>query len=230
MQSERRTSGQRRRRAWLRDGLVAAAALVVPALAVEAEEPTITRVEEDWKLVLNVPDDWVVAPQFHTVMSPFPNQDLFYFQSTYNYRELPEFQSGGLQLQAWLNDKCLSTKNIRTEPLSYDADTVTWTQQLKTNGTNLVFQVFNGQSNSWGSFGGEGTAIQLGWTGGNLNTYSPSVSAAGSYITYGSNRVDLLAITQVRYYADNTLVTVDDTLRVVYEYEEPDGAPEDPVN
>ena len=60
----------------------------------------IMRVEEDWEVVLNEPGSDVNAPQFHTVMSPFGDLDSLYAQITWNYRELPDFEAGGLQIQA----------------------------------------------------------------------------------------------------------------------------------
>jgi len=85
-------------------------------MASVAQPPeSIMRVEEDWVLV--EPDGDVLAPQFHTLMSPFIHLDSFYAQVTWNYWELPEF-----------------------EPAM--------------NGVETLFGVINGQSETWGSFGG----------------------------------------------------------------------------
>ena len=60
-------------------------------------EPVV-RVEEDWMLVLNEPDGNVDSPQFHTVMSPFSDASSFFAQVLWNYRETPDFVTGGVQL------------------------------------------------------------------------------------------------------------------------------------
>jgi len=178
--------------------------------------PPITRIEEDWELVLNEPGAELTTPQFHTVMSPYTNVDSYYVQVSWNYRALPDFVAGGLQLQAQNGDDNLALRSDREEPLSNDAETIRWTQRLETHGTDLVFKIVNGQSVSWGSFGGEGTRVQLDASVANLDGYSTSASAANSWITYGSNRVTLLRITQVRFYSHHELVSTDSTPVIVF--------------
>ncbi len=189
----------------------------LPAAGAADGGPPITRVEEDWELVLNEPGTELTAPQFHTVMSPYADVDSFFVQVSWNYRALPDFVAGGLQLQAQNGDDNLALRSDREEPLSCDAETITWTQQLEAHGTNLVFKVINGQSVSWGAFGGEGTQVQLDAALSNLDTYATSASAANSWVTYGSNRVSLLRITQVRRYSHNELVSTDSTSVIIFQ-------------
>lgn len=185
------------------------------ALGQEAPSPNVMTIQEDWVLVLNVPDDSVNCPQFHTIMSPGPDLSSRYFQANWNYREQPDFAPGGLELLDWQGDTLLRQQTCRTEQLSTSAETISWTQQLWTDGSIVAFVIFNGNSTTWGSF----FTLSWGSTPGlnDLNGYSPDVSVENSWITYGSNRVDLLVIAQVRYYdADGNLLKTDETPRVVY--------------
>lgn len=177
----------------------------------------VIRVEEDWKLVLNVPDGTVDAPQLHTAMSAFGHFDSSYAQVTWNYREVPYFRPGGLQIQAWDGDGLSFAMSFGSSQLSTIAETITWTQGLLTDGQMLSFKITNGQSTTWGAFGGghmgvAGTAYVA-----NLNGYSTDVSAENSWITYGANRVDLLMITEVRRYGPDGLISVDSTPRIIHQ-------------
>jgi hypothetical protein len=193
--------------------------LTCPSALAEGEAASVIKVEEDWQLVLNVPDNNVNCPQFHTVISPGPDLTGLYFQIDWNYREQPDFSSGGLELLTWSGDSLVRHRSLRTEELSTTAETITWTQVLIANADQVLFQIKNGQSTTWGSF----STLNIGQTPGldDLNAYSPDVSVANSWITYGSNRVELLALVSVRYYAyidgSYVLVKTDETPHVVYQ-------------
>jgi len=198
----------------------AVAGFVVLATSVgsvaQAQEPEpIMRVEEDWQLVLNEPDGDLMAPQLHTLMSPLGHLDSFYVQVTWNYRELPEFEPGGFQVQGWEGQTFKHLKNSDGTPFSEAAETITWTQVLATNGNEVGFVILNGQSTTWGAFGGSETIVGGSVGVDNLNNYSPQTSVQNSCVTYGTNRVALLAITQVRYYGTSGLLWVDTTPRVL---------------
>ncbi len=207
-------------------GLAAFAVLVclpgsnLPQALADEDTSVVIRVEEDWVLVLNEPASELVAPQFHTVMSPFQHLKQGYFQVSWNYRELPAFEAGGLQIQAWQDEDGLDDVSVGENSLSQDAETIVWTQSLETNGSQLAFKIVNGQSSSWGSFGGDEWSSVVSVATTNLNNYSAAVSKANSWITFGSNRVDSLVITEVRYYDVNGLTAVDSEPVVVYEFSE----------
>ena len=183
-----------------------------------ADEPII-RVEEDWGIFLNEPNDSIEAPQFHTVMSPFEHLNASYAQLTWNYRELPDFQAGGLQLQSWNGDHFLSKKSSGSEPMSSNAELVLWTQVLETDGSKLALKVVNGSSTTWGAFGGDDVKVEWNTSVNNLAGYSSDVSVKNSYVTYGSNRVEMLAIIRIRRYSASGLVSTDHTTKVVFDRE-----------
>jgi hypothetical protein len=192
----------------------------------------VYRIEEDWQLVLNEPQPLVSAPQFHTVMSPFGSLSGYYALVIWNYRENAEgdVELGGLQIQDWNGESQLGRNSVGTAALSTTAETVTWTQRLSVNSTQYTFEILNGHSETWGNFGEDMRVCRSpGWS--DLSSYSTDVSASNSWITYGANRVNHLAITQVRRYKMSGAVVVDSTPRVVYEHHDegiPNQAPEPP--
>jgi hypothetical protein len=202
-------------------GLIVGVLLVAIVFASTAQAAgPVVRVEEDWTLVLNEPDDNVDSPQFHTVMSPFTHLDSYYAQVVWNYREIPDFVAGGLQLQSWNGETQIRTRSVGDSQLSTSAETITWTQSLETNGIVLLFQILNGESATWGVFGKDMNIDAEAYLP-DLENYSPKVSVANSCITYGSNRVNVLMITEIRRYsADGELVSVDTAPRYVYQASE----------
>lgn len=180
-----------------------------------ASEPVL-RVEEDWQLVLNEPNEDADCPQFHTVMSPTNGVDGYYAQTLWNYREVPDYRSGGVQLRSWHDELLLRRRSVEYRTLSTTAETITWTQALEANDSELTFSITNGNSTTWGTFGRD-MVIDVPTGIVELNSYDPAVSAENSCITYGSNRVESLTITAVRYYGLTGLLYEDTAPRAVYQ-------------
>jgi len=195
-------------------GVVCAVWFARPAES-QSVEPVV-RIEEDWLLVLNEPDGNADSPQFHTVMAPFVGYDDYYAQVLWNYRETPGFTPGGVQLQSYYGEHMTRSRSMEFSKLNTTAETIQWTQSLATDGLVLEFQVQNGQSITWGSFGKD-MRISSDANLPNLAGYSPDFSAQNSGVTFGSNRVDLMVITQVRKYGPSGLLSVDSTPRIVFE-------------
>src|SRR5438105_2896138 len=84
------------------------------------------RIEEDWTLVINEPNDLVASPQVSTQMSARAVQGRFY-NFHVNSRDVPNFQLGGLQLQVWLNTSNLAAANSSNAAvMSTTNEMVTW--------------------------------------------------------------------------------------------------------
>lgn len=199
----------------------AALACMLGAASALGQSDPVMRVEEDWKLILNEPNEDRYSPQFHTVMSPYGTTDSFFGQVLWNYREIYDVQSGntfaagGLQLQGWNGSTATIRRSVRSSQLSIYAETIQWSQVLETDGSTLTFGIDNGQSVTWGAFDRD-MRITSSAAVVNLNSYSTSVSAENSWITYGANRVESLVITEVRRYGPNGMISRDTTPRVVY--------------
>jgi hypothetical protein len=212
---------RRRLRLWLlcASGL---AVLLLPlgrgpaARAGEGEPEGVFRVEEDWQLVLNQPDVAVNAPEFYTVMSPVEHTRGAFVQVSWNFRELEEYAPGGLEIQAWNGENFNYVESVGLESLSNTAETVTWTQVLVADEGCVRFKIVNGHSSSWGDFGGDALSIVVNGAPTTLNNYSPELTTRSSGITYGTNRVNLFVLKEVRWYGPHGLVAVDPTPRVVY--------------
>lgn len=215
------TVGRLRSRRGLTASLAVATALalIIPS-AFAAVDPaeTVTHVEEDWELVVDEPSGVKDSPQLATVMSPFSDLDSLFGIVTWNYRELPSFTAGGMQLQSWAGEEFLLSKDFRSSELSTVGETITWTQSLKVNGGVLKLKVQDGHSTTWGAFGGSEMTLSEIINIGNLDYYSADTSAKNSGISYGANRVILLRVKEVRRYnADGDLISTDSTPRVVHQ-------------
>jgi len=186
-----------------------------------ADGPRIVRVEEDWELVVREPDTATTAPQVTCIISPTGDLGGVYGALTLNHKTIPNFASGGMQLQTWVGESPLSGNNYpHDDMLSNDNETVTWTQNMSLSGNSLAFEITNGHSTSWGNFGGQGflkatVTTQLD----DLNGYSADASKLNSGIGYASNRVTSLTLKRVRAFTQAGDVVEDSTPRVVYHHE-----------
>jgi hypothetical protein len=165
----------------------------------------VVRVEEDWHLDVGEPDTNVTAPQITTAISPQSNLDGVHAIFTINYQALNEFAPGGLQLQVWNGETAVSHYRLNPDA-SFNAvgERVSWTQVMNLQNGSLNFRIENGQSTTWGNFGGnglfsEGVATSLT----NLNQYEPQTSIDSSGITFASNRVDEMVLDRVRIYTSD---------------------------
>jgi hypothetical protein len=184
---------------------------LLPLIAANAQGTgQIVRIEEDWELVVAVPDVSTDGPQLVCTMSPTQDIDGLYATFEVNHRSSPEFASGGLHLQVWNGDYHLTTKSFPNQMLLATADErVSWTQRIEIQNGQLLFEVVGGSSTTWGQFGGEGNlkaSVPTSLT--SLNGYSHVNSANNSGVTYASNRVKSLTLKSVRtVFADGTVLS-----------------------
>jgi hypothetical protein len=98
-------------------------------------------------------------------------------------------------------------------------ETVTWTTRMSFNNGWLNFRIANGQSQTWGTFGNQGTHLNL-WLPTalqNLNSYSPDVSLDNSGVSFASNEVVSQTLMAVRWYdASGNLIKEITTPQVVH--------------
>lgn len=195
----------------------------VPVSGATVED--VLRIDEDWELVVKEPDPNVAAPQIQTVMSPLQSLNGFFICFLVNHRNNPESAVGGLEVQFWYGESLLGAVRLEREELQVSNETVTWTQRLMVKGIGsspyLCFRVVDGQSASWGSFGGsEPLHMNINTTHTNLSGYSSSFSIANSGVFFSSNRVARLVLKAVRgYSAAGDLLFEETTPVVVYDGE-----------
>lgn len=208
----------------MRRGIVTllSTALVLGAtpLAGLALTPTTTlidAVEEDWTLVVQTPDTVEAGPQVTTSMRPAVGDTTSFIDFDLNYREYPDFEPGGVQIQVWSGDDCVQTATQQTAQLNTPGETISWTQRMSISGGTITYEINNGQSTTWGQFGQGNGNLSVSQAGSftDLSTYSPADSVARSGVSWQSNRVTSLTLTQVRYYSGGSLVKTDTTARTV---------------
>lgn len=156
----------------------------------------VVSIEEHWELKVGGPDAGRSAPQVSLVMSPTGTIDGDFFVFTINHWSYPHFSPGGLQVQHWSGAQCHSSANDEGEAtLSQDGETITWVQRLQIEGESLTFEIADGSSNTWGSFGDNGQLKRtIGSSLTRLNQYRPSISIEESGIGYAGNRVSSLTL------------------------------------
>ena len=181
--------------------------------------PPITRVEEDWVLLIDEPDLNINSPQIATVLSPLSHIRGIHVVFELNHITLGEYAPGGMQLQCWHDDYNMAWQNFpEVKPLHVTNETLTYTNTMELKEGKLIFEVTNGQSETWGKFGGQGYLRFMLWTNTTeLTDYSPDVSVKYSKVGYGANRVKKYCLKEVRYYSNGVLIETDKTERVVHQ-------------
>jgi hypothetical protein len=204
---------------YVRPIVVLATCVFGPALGALAQTPLPDRVEEDWALVIDTPDTTANGPQITTTMSafgdntagPYPAFDM-------NYREYPSYGPGGMQVQVWSGESLVGLSTKGRSQLNTPGETITWTQAMSIDGSGTVtYSIKSGVSTTWGAFG-QGNAlnsVSFSTSLTSLAAYSPGVSIANSGATWQSNHVMSLAVVQVRYYSNGSLILTDTTRRDV---------------
>jgi hypothetical protein len=174
----------------------------------------VYRVEEDWQLVVNEPDTINNGPQVTCTISP-ANMGTAYCAFDINYHTQPDYDAGGLQLHTWdPNDPIAYANSNKHDMMQTSGETVSWTLRMTLSSGRLSFRVMNGQSQTWGSFGGTGDGLHLYLPTAlpNLNTYDPTVSLQNSGVCFASNQVVSLTLMAVRYYdANHNLISQNNT-------------------
>lgn len=161
-----------------------------------AHDSDVVMIEEHWELQVGGPDQSRNAPQVGMVMSPNGHTNGDFFIVTFNHGSFPDFTSGGVQVQHWFGDTCLGAKNSYSKnSLVYDGETVSWKQRLTLGGGALKFEVIDGDSESFGTFGNVGvlqSVVNTDQT--RLNSYLPAISITESGIGFAGNRVSSLTL------------------------------------
>lgn len=200
-------------------GVLSACLLATVGASGEEEALEVIRVEEDWRLIVSTPDVESVAPQVTTAISPTSNDDGLHATFELNHQSLPSFEAGGLSLQVWeAEDNVATHRHVAGEMLSAASEQVTWTMCMYRSGGRITFDIANGQSQTWGSFGHEGalkSSIQSPLA--SLNGYSPDYSVQTSGVGFAGNRVQSLVLVRVRYFLSNGQTLVDNEPRPVVE-------------
>ena len=184
-------------------GLVAVVA--AGGLSAQSGSPDVYSVQEDWQIVVGDPSFNDNGPQITCTISP-ADISAAYCAFDINYHTQPDYQAGGLQIHTWdPNDPIAYANSPKTGIMATSNEAVTWTTRMAWNAGNLDFRIANGQSQTWGQFGGEGTHLLLSLPTAlaNLNSYSPNVSLDNSGVSFATNLVVSQTLMAVRWYDVN---------------------------
>ncbi|MEZ6065047.1 MAG: hypothetical protein R3B90_04930 [Planctomycetaceae bacterium] len=191
----------------------------------------IVRVEEDWLIDIGETTDGSSAPEVVTVFGPYDPNHGTHAVFEMNHSTYPDFAKGGMQLQAWWGNWFLGARRhyngselLRTvERIQFTVRTElvnTW------SGTRLKLEIVNGDSVTYGNFGGEGyLRLRMYTNRNNLNYYDPDMSVEQSRVTFGANRVNRYIRTEVRYYTDAGEVITEEADRIVHQLAVANEAP-----
>ena len=198
---------------------IALICLLTNALFAQTAEPDIVRVEEDWVVVVTEPDSSESSPQIITSMSSTHELGDVHALFELNHRTLPDFASGGMEIQLWSHDELIDLRvSSKTAKLNTPAETVYYTMSMELKDGKVIFEASDGWSQTWGEFGNwNWLKVSTTTSQTRLNLYDPSESVANSRIGFAKHRVDRFGILRVRYYTHgNVLVKTDYTDRWVH--------------
>jgi hypothetical protein len=168
------------------------------------ESSKVVSIEEHWELQLSQPDSERSAPQVTMVMAPKNDISGTHFLFTLNHVTLPSYQPGGMQVQAWEGEDLSDAKaGSNSAALENSNEAVRWTQKISIQDGTLTFQIVNGESETWNTFGGDDLSISVPSTIEALNGYRPSVSLSESQVGYAENRVTSLTLTKLVWTTDD---------------------------
>lgn len=177
----------------------------------------LVRVEEDWELKVATPDVDSNSPQVVCTMTPTPGLDDLYMTFEVNHRSDSYYVAGGVNLLIWRGERHVTTRSTQNiAALALDGETITWTQSLEVKDGLLTFEVLNGQSTTWGAFGGsEKLKVSAATSLPDLNGYSPYSSMRHSGVTFASACVESLRLKRVRFVLDDGTVLAYECNRLV---------------
>jgi len=165
----------------------------------------VWRVEEVWEARIDEPDEDLAAPHITTTFSPTGHGEGQYAIVNINHVTLEHFQQGGVQIQVWNGEQPITHDRVPWHNvLSTPNELVTWTQSMTHLGNKVVYQIIDGHSTTWGSFGGQGfLTADVAPTVDTLNGYDPTYSLQTSGVPYAANRVNSLKLKTVRVFTSD---------------------------
>lgn len=161
----------------------------------------IVAIEEHWELSVGEPDAASSSPQVSMVMSPTGNLTGQYFVFTLNHHSDPGWIPGGYQVQRWDGQELVASRvGPHESTLTQTDETIRWVQRTKLEDGTLVFEIEDGESQSWGEFGDEGhLRLTVASEMANLNSYRPAISLEESGVSFAGNRVRSLTLLKLRW-------------------------------
>tara|TARA_R110002049_G_scaffold2750_9_gene22369 strand:- start:40074 stop:40727 length:654 start_codon:yes stop_codon:yes gene_type:complete len=167
-----------------------------------ADSPVIWKVEEDWELVINEPEDNTNSPQVTFFVTPSSLFGSTYFQLQMNYHADEDYSAGGFHVAAVRGDEIVDeTRSQNQSLLTTDGDVIRWTSVAAVVNNKLLFAVKDGHCESWGDFGGPEYLVEMpALATQTFANYSHTQSSAATDIGFGGNRVSSVKLKRVRMF------------------------------
>jgi hypothetical protein len=191
--------------------LLLAVCLAAPAAAYQSGP--ITKVEEDWEIVISEPDTETNSPQICVVCTPTGSLQGKHAVFEINNLVLPQYYGGGLQFQTWNGTQAIGERHHDDFKTAATAgEVITFTTSMRVSEGHVSFRVKNGHSTTWGDFGNNNSLWLLHSTDlEDMSGYSTDASVHFSKVGFGGNRVSKFVLKEVRYYSGSDLVSTDTT-------------------
>lgn len=173
-----------------------------------AGSPSVWKVEEDWEMVINEPEDNSNSPQVTFFVTPSTEWDTTYFQLQMNYEADEVYSAGGFHVAAVRGEEILDEARSHNQSLlTVNGDVIQWTTVTAVVNNKLLFAVKDGHCASWGNFGGPDYLVEMpAQSTHDLSQYSYAQSIESVDIGFGSNRVSSVKLRRVRLFNDNGTV------------------------
>jgi hypothetical protein len=186
-------------------GLILFAVCVVATSSASAQIfPSVVQIEEHWELQIAQPEGDISAPQTTMVMSPIADLSDVHFLFVLNHVNAPGFEAGGMHAQYWDGDNLVQEAIAgETGALESSGEVIRWVQRMTIADGVLTFEVVNGESDTWGAFGGGDLSFSVPTSLTKLNGYLPGLSIGESQVSYAENRVTSLVLTKLRWVKSN---------------------------
>lgn len=194
-------------RSWLHSILFCLSAIFVVQTSHCHAQTSTFRIEEDWELHISQPDVQLDAPQVSTMMLPGGGTSNLLFQIHLNHATSPSFSGGGYQLRTSYDDQTLSQlRRFAGQRLEAPEEIIKWTQVIQRSDTGFYYGVIDGESESWGHFGGSTSFVHISDADAGLSSlanYDVQDSIDNSGVSYAANRVGWLKIKKFRVILNN---------------------------
>jgi hypothetical protein len=176
----------------------------------------VVRIEQDWELIVNEPDDDTASPQVATQMNLDASGESFAIFAI-NFQQVPSFWPGGMEIQLWDGEEVIDVDAFAAYELSQINESIRWTQVLEIKDGKIRFYVKDGNSESFGSFGGTSFAVDRPTNLANLDQFQVEDTLKNSGVLLGANRVNRLVLKETRFFDDQNQSKKDDVEKVLVE-------------
>jgi hypothetical protein len=114
-----------------------------------------------------------------------------------NHQSQPGYATGGLHLNVWQGESCQFSIHAQSGVnQNQQGETVRWTEAISVSDGQLIYQILQGSSTSWGLFGNGELTASIATDISNLNEYDVNDSLSG--LVLATDGVESVTLRNVR--------------------------------